>query len=147
MNHILEISWIKQKTCWTLIHQRCNRPARIHHEPVCVAFNCEGQLRGTHPLTAAGVAPASHLRSAAWEAVDGLPLTPPSVTVLECCCPPGQAARRLKIGLPALIGCLGMFFFVPLRFRVPYKSIQGSFLRLLPSSTHPAEMKKKKKSR
>lgn len=115
-------------------------------------FNREGQLHGTH-------------RSQLWEWLQRHTCKPlpgrwwmcisPSVSAprlwLHCwllcwsVVAPGSGDTETEAWAPSLIVCLGMFFFVHLRFRVPYKSIQRSFLRLLPSSTHPAETKKKKK--
>lgn len=116
-------------------------------------FNCEGQLHGTH-------------RSQLWEWLQRHICKPLPGRWWMCISPsanaahlwlslrcwllcwsvvaPGSGGTETEARPPPLIVCLGMFFFAHLRFRAPYKSIQWSFLRLLPSSTPPCWDKKKK---
>lgn len=105
MNHILEMSWIKQKTCRTLIHQSCNRPHEISNtSALCLIVKGSFVARTTHSCGSDGSVTiangclggggcAYHLRLA-WHTSDfalGY-----YVGVLL---PLGQAAQRLKLGL------------------------------------------------
>lgn len=110
MNHILEMSWIKQKTCWTLIHQRCNRPHEItaNSSALCLIVKCSFTARTAHSC---GSDPrASHLRTAAREVARQ---APPLGWRLPCrsVVPLGQAAPRLKPGLLSWSFAWVCFFF------------------------------------
>lgn len=106
MNHILEMNWIKQKTCWMLIHQRCNRPHEIitNLSALCLIVKGSFMARTAHSCGSDSSVTLANRCLGGGECASRLPLArrASDSTVgyyVGVLLPLGQATRRLKLGL------------------------------------------------
>lgn len=126
----LERSWIKQKTCWTLIHQRCNRPHEIltNLSALCLIVKGSFVARTAHSCGSDWSVTVAHRCLGGSGCASRLPLARRAsdyaagyyVGVLL---PLGQAARSLKLG--PFADCLPEnVFLCASAVQSTYKSIQ-----------------------